>query len=77
MGELAKSKSGSAAVALAISGMSCAGCVDAVKRLLSNVPGVAEVDVDLGSGRALVSGTPSAEDLVASLQGTGYAARPA
>lgn len=75
MGELAETKSGGSAVALAITGMSCGGCVNAVKRLLSKVPGVSGVDVDLGSGRALVSGAVRAEDLVAALQGTGYGAR--
>jgi copper chaperone CopZ len=75
LGELAETKSGGSAVALTITGMSCGGCVNAVKRLLSKVPGVSGVDVDLGSGRALVSGAVRAEDLVAALQGTGYGAR--
>jgi copper chaperone CopZ len=75
--KLAETNPGSAAVALAVTGMTCAGCAGAVKRLLSKVPGVAGVDVDLGAGRALVAGTARAEALIAALQGTGYAARPA
>ncbi len=76
MDELAQRKGVGSGVALAITGMSCGGCVGAVKRLLSKVRGVHDVDVDLGTGRALVAGTARAEDLVAALQGTGYAARP-
>ncbi|HEV8026858.1 MAG TPA: heavy metal-associated domain-containing protein [Stellaceae bacterium] len=74
MDELARRNGVGSGVALTITGMSCGGCVGAVKRLLSKVPGVS--DVDLGAGRALVAGTARAEDLVAALQGTGYAARP-
>jgi len=70
-------RAGGAGVTLAITGMTCIGCASAVKRLLSNVPGALEVDVDLDSGRALVAGTARAEALIAALQGTGYTARPA
>jgi copper chaperone CopZ len=73
--ELARSNGVGSRVALAITGMSCGGCVGAVKRLLSKVAGVSGVDVDLGAGRALVAGTARPEDLVAALQGTGYGAR--
>ena len=76
MDELARGSGVGSGAALTITGMSCGGCVGAVKRLLSKVPGVSGVDVDLGAGRALVAGTARAEDLVAALQGTGYAARP-
>ncbi len=75
MDELATRNGVGSGAALTITGMSCGGCVGAVKRLLSKVPGVSGVDVDLGAGRALVAGTARAEDLVAALQGTGYAAR--
>jgi copper chaperone CopZ len=74
--ELARRNGVGSGAALTITGMSCGGRVGAVKRLLSKVPGVSGVDVDLGAGRALVAGTARAEDLVAALQGTGYAARP-
>ena len=77
MSGLAKPKSAGADVALAITGMTCGGCVGAVKRLLAKVPGVAEVDVDLDTGRAVVAGTAGVEALIAALQGTGYGARPA
>lgn len=72
----AKTEGADADVALAITGMTCGGCVNAVTRLLSKVPGVSSVNVDLGSGRALIAGAVRAEALVAALQGTGYRARP-
>jgi copper chaperone CopZ len=74
---LARKNPAGAGVALAVTGMTCGGCAGAVKRLLSKVPGVAGVDVELGAGRAFVAGTARAEALIAALQGTGYAARPA
>ena len=75
MGELAGTNSAGASVALAITGMSCGGCVGAVKQMLSKVPGVAGVDVDRGTGRAVVAGTAAAQELIEALQGTGYGAR--
>ena len=72
---MARTNAAGAAVALTITGMSCGGCVGAVQRILSKVPGVSGVEIDLSSGRALVSGMARAEDLVAALEGTGYGAR--
>ncbi|RAI55225.1 heavy-metal-associated domain-containing protein, partial [Roseicella frigidaeris] len=42
---------------LAIGGMTCGSCANAVHRALSCVPGVVSVEVDLAAGRALVQGT--------------------
>jgi mercuric ion binding protein len=42
-------------VALAITGMTCAHCVAAVKKALAAVPGVMEVEVTLSPPRAVVS----------------------
>ena len=41
---------------LTVTGMSCMGCVNSVKNLVSAVPGVTRVDVDLASGRVQVEG---------------------
>lgn len=41
-----------------VSGMSCMGCVNSVKRLLTALAGVGSVDVDLGAGRVDVSYDP-------------------
>lgn len=60
---------------LAITGMTCSGCVSTVKRVLSRVPGVTGAEVDLGSGRARVSGTASPDALLAAVQAAGYGAQ--
>ena len=59
-------------VVLAISGMTCGGCAGAVGRALSAVPGVAEVRVDLAGGRATVTGTARAEDLIRAVEVAGF-----
>lgn len=42
-------------VTFKVTGMSCMGCVNSVKRLLSALDGVAQVDVDLALGLVRVS----------------------
>lgn len=60
---------------LAITGMTCSGCVAAVTRVLSRVPGVASVEVDLASARAAVAGTADPQDLLHAVAAAGYGAR--
>lgn len=48
------------AITLTVHGMSCMGCVNSVKRLLSELPGVQGVEVDLASGQVQVRCTPGA-----------------
>jgi len=55
--------------------MTCDGCVGAVKRVLSRVPGVAGVEVALASGRAAVAGAANPQDLVRAVEAAGYGAR--
>ncbi len=59
-------------VVLAISGMTCGGCAGAVTRALSAVPGVVEARVDLAAGRATVTGTARAQDLVRAVEAAGF-----
>jgi len=66
------SKEAAGAVVLAISGMTCGGCAGAVTRALSAVPGVVEARVELADGRATVTGTARAEDLVRAVQAAGF-----
>ena len=66
------SKEAAGPVVLAISGMTCGGCAGAVTRALSAVPGVAEARVDLAGGRATVTGTARAEDLIRAVQAAGF-----
>ena len=60
---------------LAITGMTCNGCVAAVTRVLSRVPGVVDVEVDLPGARAAVAGTADPQDLLRAVAGAGYGAR--
>ena len=63
---------GGARLVLSISGMTCGGCANTVKRLLSGVHGVTAVDVDLVRGRAEVVGTARGADLVAAVAAGGF-----
>ena len=64
------------AVDLAIGGMTCSGCVKAVTRAVSQVPGVTTVEVDLAGGRARIAGQAGLADLVAAVEQAGFEARP-
>ncbi len=57
---------------LAITGMSCAGCVAAVETALSGVPGVAEASVNFAERTARVIGAPPAATLIAAVRAAGY-----
>ena len=59
---------------LAVSGMTCQGCVNAVTRVLSRVPGAKDIDVDLAAGRAAVQGTANPDALLAAVRKAGYGA---
>jgi copper chaperone CopZ len=47
-----------------VQGMTCGHCVSSVREEVSEVPGVARVDVDLASGRLSVSGAGFTDDAV-------------
>ncbi len=59
---------------LSVTGMTCAGCVGAVTRVLSRVPGAVKVEVTLGTGRADVAGTANPEALLTAVRQAGYGA---
>lgn len=59
---------------LAVRGMTCMGCVNAVTRVLSRVAGAGHVRVDLESGRAEVDGSAAPDDLAAAVRKAGYEA---
>jgi copper ion binding protein len=64
----------------AVEGMSCEGCVSAVKTALSELPGVESVDVSLEKKQAVVVGSPdqvSAQAVIAAIEAAGYQAQPA
>jgi len=57
-----------------VTGMTCAHCAGAVKSEVASLPGVADVDVDLASGRVIVtSDRPLDDDAVrAAVDEAGY-----
>jgi P-type Cu+ transporter len=58
---------------LAISGMTCNHCVAAVAHALGQCRGVASVQVNLATSRAVVTGEQlSAKELVAAVESAGY-----
>jgi copper chaperone CopZ len=59
---------------LAVTSMTCSGCVNAVTRVLSRVPGATDVRVSLETGHAEVGGTPSPDALLAAVRKAGYGA---
>lgn len=63
-------------IQLKIDGMHCSGCVGAVRRVLTAVPSVSAVSVDLGAGRATIEASPEVDPdrLIAAVQSAGYAA---
>lgn len=57
-----------------VSGMTCEHCVRSVTEEVSEVPGVASVEVDLDTGRLVVHGEGVSDDAVrAAVDEAGYA----
>lgn len=77
--EIEDRRRNSVEIVLNITGMTCSGCVNAVRRVLSSVPAVTDVAVDLGSGRARIASndTIDAATLIAAVEDAGYAAEVA
>nr|WP_299243837.1 heavy metal translocating P-type ATPase [uncultured Halomonas sp.] len=59
---------------LAISGMTCAGCVNTVQKALKATPGVTHAQVNFGNHTAEVSGDASLERLIKAVEDVGYGA---
>ncbi len=57
---------------LAITGMSCAGCVAAVETALRGTPGVAEANVNFAERTAQVAGDAEAATLIQAVRAAGY-----
>ena len=65
---------------LKVEGMSCANCVRHVDEALREIAGVAEVEVRLGEGKALITHDPARAPLTALIEAVreaGYEAAPA
>jgi Cu+-exporting ATPase len=70
---------GGEAVALRISGMSCASCVARVEKALAGVAGVKDVSVNLATEEAVLhraAGTAATAELIAAVKAAGYGAAP-
>jgi copper chaperone CopZ len=59
-------------ISLSISGMTCDGCARSVTRILLNVPGVTQAQVDFRNGSALVEGTARPQALEQAIADAGY-----
>ena len=55
-----------------VENLKCGGCVSSIKKALSKVEGVQEVNIDLDSGMIEVSGHVDHNQLVEKLAGLGY-----
>ena len=64
-------------IKLKIDGMHCGGCQNAVRRVLTSVPSVSAVTVDLAAGRASVEAGADVDPakLVSAVEQAGYVAR--
>ncbi|HCY15473.1 MAG TPA: heavy metal transporter [Curvibacter sp.] len=66
-------------IELAVEGMTCGSCANAVRKALTRVPGVGHVDVDLARGRATVASLDAGshlQDLLDALTEAGYKGKP-
>jgi len=64
-------------VKLSVRGMTCGGCVNAVKAALERVPGVTKADVSLEKNEAVVTyekGKATPEDLIKAVEKAGFKA---
>lgn len=59
---------------LAVKGMDCQGCANAVKRTVARLDPEAQVSVDLAAGRVQARTTAAAEEVMTALTRAGYAA---
>jgi copper chaperone len=62
-------------VKLSVGGMTCSGCVNAVKAALEKVPGVSKAEVSLEKNEATVAyakGKTTPEDLVKAVEKAGF-----
>lgn len=59
---------------LHVTNMSCASCVGRVEKALRARPDVTDAQVNLATGRAVITGTASPADLIQTLQTAGYPA---
>lgn len=61
-------------VTVAVTGMTCGGCVSAVREEIGNIPGVSNVDVDLESGTVRIDSEQPIyqDDIKGAVEEAGY-----
>lgn len=59
---------------LALTGVSCAGCVAKIEKSLNAVPGVTKAEVNFADRSALVEGKPQADQVINAVVAAGYGA---
>jgi copper chaperone len=69
--------SGARTVIVAVEGMTCEGCANAVKRIVQRADPAAEVDVSLAGKRVEAKTTASADVLAQAISNAGYPAKAA
>lgn len=64
------------AVTLAVKGMTCQGCANAVTRVIQRLDPAAKIAVDVPGGKATVTSSRPAQDLANALTSAGYPSNP-
>jgi Cu+-exporting ATPase len=69
------SDAGDGQIALAVSGATCASCVNTIEKALMSVPGVTHAHMNLADSTATASGDADPQALVQAVESAGYGAR--
>ena len=64
-------------IELDVTGMSCGGCVASVTKAIQRIDAVAQIEVDLATGRVRVAGKVTPEQAIAAVEEAGFGAAPA
>jgi copper chaperone len=59
-------------VKLKVSGITCSGCVSAIRRAVGEVAEDAKVDVDIAKGEVSIKGAPDRAAIVRAIEEAGY-----
>lgn len=64
------------AITLAVKGMTCQGCANAVTRVIQRLDPAAKVTVDVPGGQASITSSKPAQDFANALSSAGYPSNP-
>lgn len=74
-GEECSCKSEKSSTMLCVEGMSCNHCKASVEKALKSVPGVESVEVDLVTGKVMITGTFNSDEAVKAVEAIGFTAK--